>query len=64
MRLDRVRYLELDEADEMLDRGFAKDVERILGDTPKERQTALFSATTPEWVHDVSAKYLHHPVLM
>ncbi len=62
LRLDRVRYLVLDEADEMLDRGFARDVERILGATPKERQTALFSATTPEWVHDVSAKYLHDPV--
>ncbi len=64
LRLDRVRYLVLDEADEMLDRGFARDVERILGATPKERQTALFSATTPEWVHDVSAKYLHDPVLI
>ncbi len=64
LRLDRVSYLVLDEADEMLDRGFAQDVERILGATPKERQTALFSATTPEWVHDVSAKYLRDPVLI
>lgn len=64
LRLDRVRYLVLDEADEMLDRGFARDVERILGATPDERQTALFSATTPEWVHDVSAKYLHDPVVI
>ena len=64
LRLDRVRYLVLDEADEMLDRGFAKDVERILGATPRERQTALFSATTPEWVHDVSSKYLHDPVVI
>ena len=64
LRLDRVRYLVLDEADEMLDRGFARDVERILGATPNERQTALFSATTPEWVHDVSAKYLHDPVVI
>ena len=60
--LDRVRYLVLDEADEMLDRGFARDVERILGATPNERQTALFSATTPAWVHDVSGKHLHDPV--
>ena len=64
LRLDHVRYLVLDEADEMLDRGFARDVERILGATPNERQTALFSATTPEWVHDVSAKYLHDPVVI
>jgi ATP-dependent RNA helicase DeaD len=64
LRLNRVRYLVLDEADEMLDRGFAMDVERILGATPEERQTALFSATTPDWVHTVSAKYLRKPVLV
>ena len=64
LRLDHVRYLVLDEADEMLDHGFARDVERLLGATPNERQTALFSATTPEWVHDVSAKYLHDPVVI
>ena len=64
LRLDRVRYLVLDEADEMLDRGFARDVERILGATPRERQTSLFSATTPGWVHTVSAKYLRKPVVI
>ena len=64
LRLNRIRYLVLDEADEMLDRGFQKDVERILGATPPERQTALFSATTPEWVHDVSSKYLSEPVVI
>ena len=64
LRLDRVRYLVLDEADEMLDRGFARDVERILAATPRERQTSLFSATTPDWVHEVSAKYLRKPVVI
>jgi superfamily II DNA/RNA helicase len=39
----------LDEADEMLDRGFAPDVERILAVAPETRQTALFSATLPAW---------------
>lgn len=64
MRLDRITYLVLDEADEMLDLGFAPDIERILARTSKSRQTALFSATTPEWVHKVSAKYLRDPVVI
>ncbi|HYM16533.1 MAG TPA: DEAD/DEAH box helicase [Dehalococcoidia bacterium] len=64
MRLDGVTYLVLDEADEMLDRGFAPDVERILSQTNAERQTALFSATTPEWVHKVSQKYLKDPIVI
>ena len=64
MRLDGITYLVLDEADEMLDRGFAPDVERILSQTPRERQTALFSATTPEWVHKVSTKYLNTPIVI
>ena len=64
LRLDRVRFLVLDEADEMLDRGFALDVERILSATPRERQTSLFSATTPTWVHKVSAKYLRDPIVI
>ncbi|HXF50724.1 MAG TPA: DEAD/DEAH box helicase [Dehalococcoidia bacterium] len=64
MRLDRVRYLVLDEADEMLDRGFGPDVERILAATPGARQTALFSATTPEWVHRVAGRHLREPVII
>jgi ATP-dependent RNA helicase DeaD len=64
MRLDHVRYLVLDEADEMLDQGFAPDVERILGAASGERQTGLFSATTPAWVHKVSTKHLNDPVVI
>jgi ATP-dependent RNA helicase DeaD len=64
MRIDRVKFLVLDEADEMLDRGFAPDVQRILARTAKTRQTALFSATTPDWVHQVAAKYLKTPVVI
>ena len=64
LRIDRVRYLVLDEADEMLDRGFAKDVERILSLTPKSRQTALFSATTPDWVHAMAARFLKSPLYL
>jgi len=64
LHLDRVRYLVLDEADEMLDQGFAPDVQRILGRSAKKRQTALFSATTPDWVHRLAEKYLHDPVVI
>jgi ATP-dependent RNA helicase DeaD len=62
LTLDRVRFLVLDEADEMLDRGFAPDVERIVAHTPRERQTALFSATVPPWVLETGAKHLRQPV--
>jgi ATP-dependent RNA helicase DeaD len=57
-----VRFLVLDEADEMLDRGFAPDVERILGRTPRARQTALFSATVPAWVDGTARAHLTDPV--
>ncbi len=61
LKLDRLRLLVLDEADEMLDRGFAPDVERIIARTAPERQTALFSATVPEWVSGVAARHLRTP---
>lgn len=60
--LQALRVLVLDEGDEMLDRGFAPDVERILAATPRRRQTALFSATVPEWVLSTAAKHLQKPV--
>jgi ATP-dependent RNA helicase DeaD len=61
LRLNGVHYFVLDEADQMLDKGFGPDVERIIRSTPASRQTALFSATTPGWVKDVSARYLLEP---
>ncbi len=64
LKLDHVNYVILDEADEMLDRGFAPDVERILGFVPRARQTALFSATVPEWVQGTAAKYLNNPAMV
>jgi len=64
LHLDQVRYFVLDEADEMLDRGFAPDVERILGFAPRERQTALFSATVPEWVNGTAQKHLNQPEMV
>ncbi len=60
--LRSVRFLVLDEADEMLDRGFAHDVEAIIGRTPTDRLTALFSATMPEWVAQTAGKHLQQPV--
>jgi ATP-dependent RNA helicase DeaD len=62
LKLDGVRYVVLDEADEMLDIGFAEDIERILRRTPRERQTVLFSATVPGWVQRLIRRYQHHPV--
>lgn len=64
LRLDRLKALVLDEADEMLDRGFGPDVERILAATPRSRQTALFSATTPPWIEKIAAKHLSDPVVI
>ena len=61
LRMNRLKVLVLDEADEMLDRGFAPDVTRILTAAPRERQTALFSATVPEWVRSTSQRFLHDP---
>ncbi len=52
----------LDEADEMLNMGFAEDVERILADTPEYKQVALFSATMPRQIRTLAKKYLHDPV--
>jgi len=59
--LGSLRTLVLDEADEMLDRGFQHDVEAILSETPSSRQTALFSATVPDWVATTAKKHLRNP---
>ncbi len=59
--LTELRYLVLDEADEMLNMGFAEDVETILKDTPADKQVTLFSATMPPAIRRLSAKYLTDP---
>jgi ATP-dependent RNA helicase DeaD len=59
--LDTLRTLVLDEADEMLRMGFIDDVEWILEHTPRERQTALFSATMPDVIRRVAQKHLRNP---
>ena len=59
--LSELRFLVLDEADEMLKMGFAEDVETILADTPDDKQVALFSATMPAQIRRISKKYLNDP---
>ena len=60
--LSHLDYLVLDEADEMLQMGFAEDVERILADTPEYKQVALFSATMPSGIRKITTKYLNEAV--
>ena len=56
--------LVMDEADEMLKMGFQEDLEKLLKDTPQERQTALFSATMPDFIKKVAKKYQKHPEIV
>jgi len=60
--LNQLRICVLDEADQMLDIGFAPAIEEILTTTPETRQTALFSATMPEWINKLQEKFLKNPV--
>ncbi|GAA4727244.1 DEAD/DEAH box helicase [Isoptericola chiayiensis] len=62
LRLDGVKFLVLDEADEMLRMGFAEDVEKIFGQAPTQRQVALFSATMPPAIRTVADTHLNDPV--
>ena len=62
LRLETVRTVVLDEADEMLDIGFLPDIERILRQTPKNRQTALFSATIPSPIRRVVVRHMRSPM--
>ena len=60
--LSDLKYLVLDEADEMLRMGFAEDVDRILSSAPENKQTALFSATMPKAIQRITGDYLKDPV--
>ncbi len=61
LKLGQIRMVILDEADEMLNMGFLEDVEEILKEAPKERQTALFSATMPPRIAALARDYLKNP---
>ncbi|MGQ3685208.1 MAG: DEAD/DEAH box helicase [Candidatus Loosdrechtia sp.] len=61
LKLDKIKIVILDEADEMLDMGFREDIEFILEKTPKQRQTILFSATMPRAILDLTRKYQNNP---
>ena len=61
LALNAIRTVILDEADEMLDMGFAEDIEEILEATPSTRQTVLFSATLPPRIHALAKRYQRDP---
>src|SRR5437763_1268728 len=62
INLEQIKYVVLDEADEMLNMGFQDDIEFILQNTPKRESTWLFSATMPAEIRRVSKKYMKSPV--
>jgi ATP-dependent RNA helicase RhlE len=61
VKFDQLKYLVLDEADKMMDMGFADDIMGIVRQLPKERQTLLFSATMPSKIRDFSQQILKNP---
>lgn len=62
LKLDNIKMLVLDEADEMLSMGFKEDIDTILEKTPEEKQVVLFSATMSKTIMDITRKYLVDPV--
>jgi len=64
IKLSEVSTVILDEADEMLDMGFLEDIEAILAEVPKERQTLLFSATMPDPIRRLAEKFMNNPTVV
>ncbi|MBN2484449.1 MAG: DEAD/DEAH box helicase [Bacteroidales bacterium] len=61
LKLGSIKWLVLDEADEMLNMGFKDDLDTILAETPQQRQTLLFSATMPKEIERIANNYMHEP---
>ena len=61
IKLNNISFAILDEADQMLDIGFAEDMVKIIGFTPRTRQTALFSATIPRTIKRLISRFLRNP---
>jgi len=64
IRLQQIKIVTLDEADEMLNMGFLEDVEAILREVPEERQTLLFSATMPKPIQNLAQQFMKNPVMI
>ena len=64
IKLDHIKFLVVDEADEMLDMGFVDDMEEIMKNLPADRQTMLFSATMPRPILSLTKKYMKAPKLI
>ncbi len=62
LQLKNIKYLVLDEADEMLNMGFKEDIDTILAETPAERQTLLYSATMPKEIRQIGKNYMNNPI--
>jgi ATP-dependent RNA helicase DeaD len=63
VELKNIRFLVLDETDKMLEMGFIEDVEKIIYNLPRERQTLMFSATISEDVYKIARKHLNNPLM-
>ncbi len=62
LNINKIKWLVLDEADEMLNMGFKEDLDSILDGTPDEKQTLLFSATMPDGVRRIAENYMNNPL--
>jgi len=62
LKLDQIKYLVIDEADELLKTGFIDEIEDIIGQVPKQRTTMLFSATMPKQIKSICNNYMQNPV--